>query len=409
MTPHVVGLLASLAWLLGLGLLTSRLTRWTGIPDLVFFVLIGLVLGPHALRLIHLPATGDLGQVIVTGGAVFMLYEGGRVMDLQVLRRIWLGTTLLATLGVLVTAAAVALAAHLLLGLSWPVAFLTGAVIAPTDPATIVPLFSQVRVAVRVRQLVISESAFNDATATVLTTTLLAVAGGQPLGLLSIGGTFLRLMAIGIAVGLGTGFLIQVLDAEEHRLSLFKEQEENVVATLLAMLASFIVATLLGGSGFMAVFIAGIVRGNASIWGLSARPEHHASHESFLSLLGTTVRMLVFGVLGANVNLHLLSGLGLGGLLVVAVLLFAARPLTVYSCLALDRIAGWSPKEMLFTSWVRETGVVPAALASLLLAAHARGASHVAALVFLAVLATILLQGPTTAAWARRTGLSKSG
>ena len=74
----------------------------------------------------------------------------------------------------------------------------------------------------------------------------------------------------------------------------------------------------------------------------------------------------------------------------------------------LDRMPSFHSREMLFTSWVRETGVVPAALASLLLAEHAPGADKVAALIFLAVLVTILLQGPTTAAWARRMGLGES-
>jgi len=398
--------MVSLAWILGLGLFASRVVaRAAHIPDLVFFVLIGVALGPQVLNVVHLPATGDVGQLIVTGGAVFMLYEGGRAIDVGMLRRIWLGTSLLATLGVVLTAGVVGAAAHFFVHLSWPVSFLAGAAIASTDPATIVPLFMQVRVKAKVQQLVVSESAFSDATGAVLTLTLSTLVAGHQLGALAIGGDFLRMIAVGVAVGLGVGFVIQVLDAEEHRFAIFDRQEENVVATLLAMLAAFIVSTDLGGSGFMAVFIAGMIRGNASVWNLGVRREREESHETFLSMLSTTVRMLIFAVLGANVNLGLVATLGLGGLAVIGVLLFVARPIAIFSCLPLDRIAKWSLKDMLFTSWVRETGVVPAALASLLLAARAPGAPHVAALIFLAVLATILLQGPTTAAWARRTGM----
>ncbi len=403
---HVVGLLAALTWMLGLGLLASRVSRSTGIPDLVFFVLIGLVIGPQVLHVIQLPANRDLGQIIVTGGAIFMLYEGGRAVDIHMLRRIWLGTGLLATLGVVLTASVVAVAAHYLVNLSWPVAALGGAAVASTDPATIVPLFAQVRVRARVQQLVISESAFNDATGAVATMTVLAVIGGHSLGAVAIGTTFIQMVLVGLAVGLGIGFLVQVLDAEGSRLALFTMEEENAVATLFAMLAAYILAETLGGSGFMAVFIAGIIRGNASAWGLGVHPAREQSHTTFLSLLGTAVRILIFGALGANVDLNLLGKLGFGGLLVVAVLLFVARPLTVFTCLVLDRASRWTAREMLFTSWVRETGVVPAALASIMLAEGAPGASQVAALIFLAVLATILLQGPTTAFWARKTGVA---
>ncbi len=406
MTP-AVGLLASFAWILGLGLLASRIARSTGIPDLVFYVLIGVVLGPQALGLVHLPATGNVGELIVTGGAVFMLYEGGRAINVGVLRRIWLGTGLLATLGVLLTAAVVALTAHYVANLSWAVSALAGAAMASTDPATIVPLFAQVRVKQRVQQLVISESAFNDATGAVTTMTVLAVVTGSHLGALQIGGTFVQMVLVGIAVGLGVGFAAQLLDAEGHRLSLFTQQEENAVLTLFAMLAAYILASVLGGSGFMAVFIAGIIRGNAATWGLAVDTIRAESHETFLTLLGMAVRMLIFAVLGANVDLHLLGTLGVAGLVVVAALVFVGRPLTVFACLGLDRVSRWSKREMLFTSWVRETGVVPAALASLLLAEKAPGADKVAALIFLAVLVTILLQGPTTAAWARRMGLAE--
>ncbi len=403
---HVVELMASMAWVLGLGLLAARLMRATGVPDLVLYMLIGLLLGPQALDLVHLPASGAFGQLIVTGGAVFMLYEGGRAIDIGVLRRIWLGTALLATLGVLITGSVVSVAVHYLLGLPWAVAALGGAAIASTDPATIIPLFAQVRVAPRIRQLVIAESAFNDATSAVLTFTVLAIVGGQVPGAAAVGGTFLRMLLTGLTVGIGVGFLVQLLIAEGRRLAFFGLGEEHAVASLFAMLAAYVVAAGLGGSGFMAVFVAGIVRGNGGSFGLHIHLERAASHDSFLALLGTAVRMLIFGVLGANVNLRLIGTVGIAGLGVVAALMFIGRPLTVFACLGLDRGARWSLREMLFTSWVRETGVVPAALASLLLASGAPGADHLAALVFLAVLVTILLQGLTTAAWARRTGVS---
>lgn len=409
MTPHIVGILSSLAWLLGLGLLSARLARGMGFPDLVLFVAIGVLAGPHLLGLISLPASGTVGQLVVTGGAIFMLYEGGRAVDLAVFRRIWLGTALLAVLGVVITGGIVAGAVHAVLRAPWPIALLVGAAVASTDPATIVPLFQQIRVKQHIQQLVVSESAFNDATGAVFTVTMLAIVKGGTFSAGTAGTTFGRLILVGVLVGMGIGLLVQFLVVETaHRRGVLDRHEENAVATLLAMVAAYAVASVLGGSGFMAVFLAGIVRGNAQRWNLPVPAERETTHDTFLAFLATAVRILIFGVLGANVDLSLLGSLGFGGLAVAGVLLFVARPITVGVCLGLDRLQKWSLREMLFVSWVRETGVVPAALASLLLAARAPGAPMVAAVVFLAVVVTILVQAPTTGLWAKVTGVSET-
>ena len=377
------------------------LARVSGIPDLVLFLAIGVLTGPFVLGWVQLPASGGLGELIVTGGAVFMLYEGGRAIDLSILRRIWLSVTLLATVGIALTAGVVALAAHLFIGATWPVALLAGAAIASTDPATIVPLFMQVKVKRRLQQLVVSESAFNDATGAVLTIAFLALAGGQATGGAAIAGTFARLILVGVVAGLAVGFVVQYLVAELGRTPLWTRMEQNGVATLFAMAAAYATAQALGGSGFMAVFLAGIVRGSAGRWGLRPRAEHEAKHEDFLAILGTAVRILIFGVLGANVDLPLLGRMGMAGLAVAAALLFVGRPVTVFACLLPDRLAKFRLKEMLFVSWVRETGVVPAALGTILLAERAPGAETVAALIFLAIMVTIIVQAPTTGPWAR--------
>lgn len=408
MTDQVLMILGSIAWLLGVGLLGTLVARHLGIPDLVLFVLTGILLGPYALGLVHLPVTQSIGQLVVTGGAAFMLYEGGRAVDLSILKRIWLGTGLLSVLGVALTGSLVAVGAHLFLAVPWPVAMLVGAVVAPTDPATIVPLFNAVRVKRRIQQLVVSESAFNDATGAVITLTVLGIA---TTGVLSAGlalATFARLVLVGAVVGVAVGLLIQLAVSETLRIpGLLDRHEENAVATLFAMVSAYAAASALGGSGFMAVFLAGIIRGNARAWGLDVSEARAASHQSFMAFLSTAVRILIFGVLGASVDLRLVSNIGLAGLAVVGVLLFVARPITVAVCLGLDRIGRWRTREILFVSWVRETGVVPAALASLLLATQTTGAGTVAAVTLLAVIATIVVQAPTTTAWARAMGVAE--
>src|SRR6202000_1994861 len=102
----------------------------------------------------------------------------------------------------------------------------------------------------------------------------------------------------------------------------------------------------------------------------------------------------IFILLGAQVDFHLMAQNWLGGTIVVVVLMLVARPLTVFPCALPDRRAQWSVKEMLFMCWTRETGVIPAALAGLLLGMKAPGAQIIASVTFLAILMTILLQGP---------------
>src|SRR4030088_352397 len=116
-------------------------------------------------------------------------------------------------------------------------------------------------------------------------------------------------------------------------------------------------------------------------------------------------RMIIYILLGTQVDFALLGKYWLGGVAVVTVLMLAARPATVLLCAWPDRRARWSFEEMLFMCWTRETGVIPAALAGLLLGVKAPGAEMIASVTFIAILMTILIQAPTTRWLGRRLGL----
>ena len=117
------------------------------------------------------------------------------------------------------------------------------------------------------------------------------------------------------------------------------------------------------------------------------------------------MRLFIFILLGAQVDFALMQKYWLGGAAVVAVLMLVARPATVFLCALPDRRARWSFNEMLFMCWTRETGVIPAALAGLLLGLKAPGAPLIASVTFVAVLMTILIQAPTTRWLGRKLGL----
>jgi cell volume regulation protein A len=138
---------------------------------------------------------------------------------------------------------------------------------------------------------------------------------------------------------------------------------------------------------------------------LGQHDEHAELLEGFVGQVADIAILLVFVTLGINLPFDALSKYFLGGLLVMAVFIFVARPVTVLACLLPDRRGQWTRNEITFLSWCRYTGVIPAAVASILLAEGVEGAEIAVSLVALAVCATLLLQATTAGMLARRLGL----
>ncbi len=390
------------------GLIAQMIARWTELPDIVFFVLTGIILGPQGLHVFQLAPSTTVSDVVFTLGSLAMLYEGGRSIELAVMAKIWRGTLILATLGVLVTTAIMAVAIHFLLGQSWLVATLIAAVLASTDPATIIPLFQQVRLQARLAQLVQAESAFNDATSSALSLLLMAMVLGGPVHLAHAFGQFARLMVGGLLVGGISSYALNLLLSQRrYRRLVLDSLEHPVIISLAIVLISYLMAVWLGASGFMAAFTAGVVTGNAEALGVGIPGSHGVAHENYLFTNATVIRMLIFILLGSQVNFLAVWHLLLPGLAVMVVFLFLSRPATVFLCLPLDFGGRWTLRELAFVSWVRETGVMPAALAGMFAALGVPGAATLSSLVFLAVLLTIIVQGASTGWWARRLRLSQ--
>lgn len=165
--------------ILAVGTVTGFVARKLKVPDIVLFLIVGMAIGPALLGLINIKFDSALYQIILLFGASYILFDGGASLRFEVLKRVWITILVLATAGVLITAAITSLAAHAILGVPWIVALPLGAAIASTDPATLVPIFRQVKIRDRVAQTVMSESAFNDATGAIVTLGLLAIAKGS--------------------------------------------------------------------------------------------------------------------------------------------------------------------------------------------------------------------------------------
>jgi len=389
--------------ILAVGMAAGLLAQKIKVPDVAIFLIAGMAIGPAALGLIDIKADSALNQVILLFGSSYILFDGGASLRFNVLKQVWITIVVIATVGVVITAAITGLAAFYVLGVPFIVALLLGATLASTDPATLVPIFRQVHIRDRVAQTVMSESAFNDAMGAIITFGVLAVAMGT--GEFSLTSSLFDLAkqsVIGIVAGAVLGYLAALLIAHERWDFL---AEYAPVVTLVAVIGAYFAADGLQASGFMAVFVFGIVLGNKDAFGFEMNEGETQKLEHYVTTTALIARVLIFILLGAQVDFALMGQFFVGGVVVVVVLMLIARPITVFVCALPDRRANWTFSEMLFMCWTRETGVIPAALAGLLLGMKAPGAQVIASVTFIAILMTILIQAPTTKWLGKRLGL----
>ena len=399
-------ILRTVGIVLAIGLVAVPIASMLRLPSMVVLVAFGVLAGPHVLDLVTVPIDAPGPSLLFSLGVALILFHGGLGISLRVISRTAAGLLLLAIPGVAITAAITGAAIHPLFGVSWSIALMAGAVLAATDPAILVPLFQRLGLRPKVAQTVIAESALNDPMSTIMALALsgIVVAGSMSSSAFSTNGPLLDFLRIslGVLIGVIGGALIALL-LSTSRFGLLRE---SPAATLLALIAlSYTGAEVVGGSPYLAAFIAGLIVGNKD---LILHDRDHRQEEVLESYVEQTVDIVVlaiFVVLGLNLDVQALIDNLWAGLAVMVVFILLARPVTVAICLGLDRRSGWTRQEGAFIAWCRETGVVPVAVASMLLAEHVPGAALITTLVTFAVVTTLLLQA-TTAGWiANRLGL----
>ncbi|WP_419883493.1 cation:proton antiporter [Peribacillus sp. B-H-3] len=387
-----------------LGLLVMKIAERLKIPDVALFMIVGIIIGPSLLDVIKVPIDSVISQFIIILGSVLILFEGGRGIQLSILKKVWITISLLSIVGVIVTAAVVALIAFYLLELPLIYALLLASVIASTDPATLIPVFRQVTIREKVRQTVESESAFNDATGSILTFTLLgAIVGGTGLSVSSSIWSFLREAGGGILIGATVG-LVAAFTISQRRLGFLRKY--NAIVNLVTAVGSYLAAGLLEGSGFMATFTAGLILVNSRLFRVYISDETNGSVSNFLEKVTLIMRTLIFMLLGTQVDFDVIGEFWLRGIIIVLVFMFIARPLAVMICTLPDRRAKWRWNEIFFMFWVRETGVIPAALSGMIVASNVKYAQEISSVTFIAILVTILLQASTTGYVAKKLGVT---
>lgn len=380
------------------GVVFGKISRKVNLPDVVLFILAGVILGPEVLNLINIDSYPVGNQLILTFGAAYILYDGGREIDLKVFNEVKISVLLLSTLGVFISTGITGFFVYKIFHIDFIYALLLGAIVSSTDPSVLVPLFKNMNVSNKLKQTIISESAFNDAAAAIVTFAILGVIAG---GEFSLGKSTFELLKSslgGILIGGIFGYMSTKLIAGE-KYAFLKEFPSEV--SIVAVIGTYLIADKLGVSGFMAVFIIGMVCGNKKRINCCIPDEYNQTHLRFKEVLTIILRMMIFVLLGSHIDFGVLSKYFTKDLMVVALLIFVSRPVSAFLSVIFDRKAKWNIKEIIYLMWVRETGVIPAALVGMLLTMHIKNSDIIASVTFTTIIITLTFQASTSKSLAR--------
>ncbi len=384
------------------GIICSKLSDILKIPDVVLFLIAGIFIGPSVLKFIDISQYQVENQLILTFGSAFILYMGGKEISLKVLKNVKISVLLLSTVGVLISAFLIQQVIGFSFKTSAMVALLAGSIIASTDPATLVPIFNQIKINRKVSQTVISESAFNDATGAILTSAVLAIMLSGKFSLQENLYELVLMIVIGLVVGLLTGVILLALVNDSPR-GIF--QDYTPIISIISVIIAYELSTALGGSGYMSCFIVGIVTGNKQNFKLWLSQKSYDADCHVAETLGTICRMCIFIILGSQVDLQVVGKYFVPSVISVACFMFIVRPICVLACTLIDRQAKWKKNEILFMMWVRETGVIPAALCGIVTSMNIPGKEIISSVVFMTILITLVIQGASTKFAAKKLGL----
>ncbi len=370
----------------------SKASGRLGVPALILFLALGMLAGSEGLGGIYFDNAAlarDLGIIAL----VFILFDGGLETEWSSVRSVIAPAGSLATIGVLVTALLVGWAAHAAAGLSLLNGMLLGAIVSSTDAAAVFSILRSAGVRLRrdVGALLEVESGSNDPMAVFLTTAVLQLlqTPAKPVWWMVL--DFVRQMTFGAAVGILFGLAAMRL-LNRSRLEV---QGLYPVMSIAIVLLTYGATSVIGGSGFLAVYLLGITmaRGN-----FVQRRTLTRFHDGIAWLM----QIAMFITLGLLVFPSQLLPVAGASIVIALVLMFVARPLAVFISLAASRMA---MKEKALISWVGLRGAVPIILATFPLVAGVPAAKPIFNIVFFVVFASVLLQGTTIAAVARWLGV----
>ena len=367
--------------------LANRLTERIKIPA-PLLVLIGAACSAAALPGLQ-PPPERLVERIITIALVLVLFDGGLHLGWSRVKAAGAPIVAVGVVGTFLTAAGAAVVLHLGFGLPWYLAVLVATAVAPTDPAVVFSVLGRREISGRSGTILEGESGANDPVGIALMSSLIVAGGLSAAGFATVGVEFALQMAVGALVGgVGGWALLGFM----RRVPLPSEGLYPL-RTLAVSLMLYGLATLGHGSGFLAVFVAGVVIGDA-------RAPYKQEVARFHGALAGLAEIVAFAVLGLTVDLHVLAhpdvwipGVALGVILTVIV-----RPLAVCACLVPVAL---QPNERGFILFAGLKGAVPILLGEFLRAAHVPQAERLYGIVVVVVVFSVLVQGSSVPAVAR--------
>ncbi|NJP99115.1 potassium/proton antiporter [Streptomyces zingiberis] len=373
-------------------IMAARTAHRIGLPSLLLFLAVGVLLGEDVIGLKFDDAA--LAQSLGTAALAVILVEGGLTTQWQGVRRLLLPAGVLATAGVAVSVVVTAAGAHFLLGMDWHLALLLGAIVSSTDAAAVFSVLRSLPLPQKVSGLLEAESGFNDAPTIILVLVFSTAAADLP-GPAFVLGNVVYQLVVGGALGLAIGW-IGVFGLRRIALP---ASGLYPLATVAFGIIAFAAAGAVNASGIIAAYLGGLVLGNAKL-------PHRAATRSFAEGAGWLAQIGLFVMLGLLVNPSELSSAVLPAVVVGLVLLLVARPISVFGCLLPFRMP-W--REKTFVSWAGLRGAVPIVLATFPIVGGVEGARSLLNIVFVLVVIFTLVQGPSLPAFARRLGLIRPG
>ena len=374
------------------GILSSLVALRFGAPLLLVFLLLGMLAGeggPGGLKFDNVGVAYLVGSIALA----LILFDGGLRTRLATFRNVLAPAATLATVGVLITTLLTAPLAKLVLGIGWLQALLVGAVVASTDAAAVFLLINSrgLRLRPRVRATLEVESGTNDPFAVFLTLILVEflLAGNQSWSHALV--TFVRDTVLGCIIGVAGGRIITLV---LNRLALPQGLHAPFVA--VSALVVFAFANVVHSSGFLAVYLAGLVVGNR-------QTRAHNSVVVFLDAVTWLAQIVMFVLLGLLVWPQRIGDSLFGAVAIALFLMLVARPAAVFLCLA---PFGFQWREKLFVSWVGLRGAVAIFLASIPLLVGLPTAYLFFDVAFVVVLSSLLIQGWSVALAARKLDMS---
>ncbi|WP_030242906.1 MULTISPECIES: potassium/proton antiporter [unclassified Streptomyces] len=375
---HLNQLLLVCSLVLLVAVAAVRISSRSGLPSLLVYLGIGVAMGQDGVGGIHFD-NAELTQVIGYAALVVILAEGGLGTKWKEIEPVMPAATALALAGVAVSVGVTATGAHYLIGLEWRQALIIGAVVSSTDAAAVFSVLRKIPLPTRVKGTLEAESGFNDAPVVILVVSLSTAGPVDPWYVLL--GVILLELAIGAAIGLAVGWLGSL----GLRHVALPASGLYPIAVMAIAVVAYAAGALAHGSGFLAVYLAAMVMGNA-------RLPHWPATRGFADGLGWMAQIGMFVLLGLLVTPHELGDDIVPALVIGLVLTMVARPLSVVFCLTPFRVP-W--QEQALMSWAGLRGAVPIILATIPMVEGVEASRRIFNIVFILVVVYTLVQGPT--------------